>query len=331
LTRHCTDEYYGWKGPCCKVDEMFNYIINENPELFAQTKYLLHADDDTYFRADQILRYLAAIENSGLAHLPIVGNSSPTKEDHGIWHIKGCTEIRATGWYQPMMFNKAAMEKMKLASAAHGLMDTCRNFDVTHDVGVEAYVWFFGLYHIFIPRIEINGEHKGNEVFQPDLMIVHALKHDNDHCAESQEGTWPDKDKYDQKLVIGCGDIDHHGPFHDAKKQADMYDAYEYFRDHGKDTEVGIHGKYEWHRANVTLDSSVPAVGGKFKIKEILPKDAKIENGMYKGETVTEKVIPNLQLIDGYDKSKHAKHHDIINKEWKEFTLKDCSPPAVIG
>lgn len=333
LTRHCTDDYYGWKGPCCKVDEMFNFLTNESPEFFKTVKYILHADDDTFFRADLVMKWLAAIDNSGVAHLPLVGNADPTRFGrHGIWHIRGCDEITGTGWYQPFFMNHAALQKIKLASANHGLMDTCRNFDVTHDVGMEAYVWLFGLYHLWIPNIEINGNHKGSEIFQPTQMGVHALKHDHDHCeGGSAEGTWPDKDRYDQNLVIGCGDIDHHGPFHDPKKQADMYDAWEYFRDHGKELEFGKAGELEWIKAKVTLEPQT-AENEKIRIKEILPNDVKLDaDGKYHGQEVHERVIPLLLYVGGYNETKHGKENDIINGKWKEFTLKDCSPPGTIG
>lgn len=41
----------------------------------------------------------------------------------------------ASGWMQPMMLNKAALERLRIPSAAYGLKDTCEAFVVTHDVG----------------------------------------------------------------------------------------------------------------------------------------------------------------------------------------------------
>lgn len=77
---------------------MFDFLINENQELFGKIKYLFHGDDDTYFRADQLMNWLSAVDRSGIAEFPIVGNGQRAKEDHGLWHIDGCKEIRATGW-----------------------------------------------------------------------------------------------------------------------------------------------------------------------------------------------------------------------------------------
>lgn len=74
LSRKCTSQYYGGPGPCCKVDEIMSFIAMDKPNLYAHTKYAVHCDDDTYFRVDQMLRYLALIENSGVNALPIILN-----------------------------------------------------------------------------------------------------------------------------------------------------------------------------------------------------------------------------------------------------------------
>src|SRR5689334_10666988 len=71
LSRVCTNEYYGGPGPCCKADEAFKYLLNDRPDLFAHIKYALHCDDDTYWRVDQLLRWLAALENSGISSFPL--------------------------------------------------------------------------------------------------------------------------------------------------------------------------------------------------------------------------------------------------------------------
>jgi hypothetical protein len=58
LSRNCTNQYYGANGPCCKVDDALNYLINDRPTLFAKIKFILHSDDDEYWRADQVMRWL---------------------------------------------------------------------------------------------------------------------------------------------------------------------------------------------------------------------------------------------------------------------------------
>ena len=85
LTRTCTSEYYigngerTWKqylgrsstdisiscvfkgrGICCKNDDVINFLV-EHPNLFAHSQFVIVADDDVYFRGDQMLRWLAAV------------------------------------------------------------------------------------------------------------------------------------------------------------------------------------------------------------------------------------------------------------------------------
>lgn len=228
-----------------------------------------------------------------------------------------------------MMLNKEALKRMSLASAAYGLTETCRNFDVSQDVGIEAYVWLFGVYHVWMPNVEINGNHLGLKVFRPKQLLVHGLKQNQEHCRHREEAKWPEEERYNQKVVIGCGDIGHKGPFHDSVRQASMYDAFEYFREHGEDAEYGKEGEYEWQKTKVTIYPR-KSEGEKVKIKEILKGNERIENGKYNGDEVVELVIPRLQFIDGYEKTTHAKTHDIVNKAWAGFTLNDCAPPGKI-
>ncbi len=37
--------YYGGAGPCCKVDDLFTYLIFERPEIWEHIKFALHCDD----------------------------------------------------------------------------------------------------------------------------------------------------------------------------------------------------------------------------------------------------------------------------------------------
>jgi hypothetical protein len=320
----------------------------ENQDFFISIKYVIEVDDDVFIRVDQLLRWISAIDSSGISHFPLVGNSDHTKvrkkgdASGEIWHIKGCKEITSTGWYHPFMINKPAMERLQIASASYGFSETCHAFDVSQDVGGEIYFWFFQFYHIYIPGIELNNHHQGKEIFSPTQMMLHSVKHDHDHCIEEKD--WPVSLRYQEELVIGCGNIDHHSPYHNAEKMIGMYDAWEYYRDHGKDIEIGIEGKNEWIRVNVTIyPSSVSSStatatvaadeDSRIIIKEILPVDTIIDKGgLYKGDKVLlNHLLPTIQLINGYENTKHAKENDIIHKQWKEFTLHDCNPPGYIG
>ncbi|RYH22509.1 hypothetical protein EON65_19080 [archaeon] len=82
--------------------------------------------------------------------------------DHGgIWHIKGCSDIHGNGWYQPMMLNKRALERLRVSSKAFGFTKTCEAFHVSQDVGFGPYAWMMELKHIHMPGVEINTGHRG--------------------------------------------------------------------------------------------------------------------------------------------------------------------------
>ena len=41
--------------------------------------------------------------------------------------------MHTNGWYQPLMLNKKALERMKVASADYGFMKTCVSFEASVD------------------------------------------------------------------------------------------------------------------------------------------------------------------------------------------------------
>lgn len=106
LSRTCDNSYYGPPGPCCKVDEMINFLANDrHSDLFKEIKYVFHADDDTYFRAEPLLRWVAALDNSGLGALPLTANDKKshihgvdTDSVGGVWHIEHCKDLETGGW-----------------------------------------------------------------------------------------------------------------------------------------------------------------------------------------------------------------------------------------
>lgn len=122
------------------------------------------------------MKWMAAVDQSGLDDFPLIGNGDPSAiknrdNSHGVWHIQGCNEIKGSGWYQPLMLNHAALERLRVPSLSYGLSDTCRNFVVTHDVGVEPYAWLLEMVHIALPGWFVNGEHKGIDVIRPDYVV----------------------------------------------------------------------------------------------------------------------------------------------------------------
>ncbi len=328
LSRNCTNEYYGAAGPCCKVDDAFNFLVNDNPKLFRQIKYVLHGDDDTYFRPDAVLDWLSHVEKAGVSDFPMVGNSNPGHPEHnkGHWHIKDgtCTEIQACGWFQPLMINHKALEILAHPVSKYAITDTCKKFDMTHDAGLEIFFWIFSFYHIYIPMTNINNGHDGyKKAFNPWLTIVHNIRHSNDDkCRNGDESKWPESLRYNQKVAIGCGDVGTPGPFHERDRLADMYDAYQYFHDHGEDPGFGLPGQHDWYKGNVTVYT---ATDGTKRVKEILPL-----NTPYKGtDPVEERILPLLIQLKGYETTVHSKQHDIVH-DWFPFTHNDCKIKGII-
>jgi hypothetical protein len=292
----------------------------------------MHCDDDTFWRADQVLKFLALLDNSGLSGLPLIGNLEAHSEHNpGVWHISGCQEIQTNGWYQPLILNAAALKLMKNSVANYGVAATCKGFDVTHDIGVAVYAWLFGLYHVQIPHLERNDQHKGVQIFNPQQMIVHYLKPtESDLCRE--QAKWPEKLRYKQNIAIGCGDVDTPGPFHDKNKLAMMYDAWEYFREHGQD--IPMTGS-DWQEKQVTMYPTETAEHGKPaplpRIKYILTDADKPDaSGKFNGDVVEKRKLPPLKHLTGYESTPHAKKNDIV-KSWVDFTVKDCSPPGKVN
>jgi hypothetical protein len=343
LSRVCTDDYYGAAGPCCKVDDAVNFVVNTRTDLFASIKYMLHCDDDMFWRADQTLRWLAAVENAGLSKYPIVANLNLGNEKStGVWRIEGCEEVLTTGWYQPAMLNHALLARMGAASAAYGVKATCAAFDVTHDIGLGVLAWVLGAYHIHMPQTKTNPDHKGLGVYSPGDMAMHCVKHHKrDRCDDHGENGWPEEDKHNQRVVTGCGDLGHPIKGHDPLVRADMYDAWEYYRDHGVAVVLNQTGVNEFIETYVVVDKSgklqlvvkehvelTKDVDGSYEVPaEGVPL---IDESLYKladGERIERRVIPRLMPLRGYRGTQHAKDND-VTKVWKPFTLDDCSPPG---
>ena len=61
------------KGICCKNDDVINFLV-EHPNLFSHSQFVIVADDDVYFRGDQMLRWLAAVARFDAPYHPCRNN-----------------------------------------------------------------------------------------------------------------------------------------------------------------------------------------------------------------------------------------------------------------
>ena len=178
------------RGICCKNDEALNYF-GDHPTLFSHIKFFIIADDDVYFRGDQMLRWLSIVAHSGINHLPIVANSRANTEikalEHvkllnsgkdglgGIWMISNCSEIETGGWYSPYVLNHAAVKRLLSGTSKFGMSQTCTNFDVSQDAGLGIFFWMYQLYHIQIPNYEKAVQ--DSYPLTPKDLYKHGVKH----------------------------------------------------------------------------------------------------------------------------------------------------------
>jgi len=350
LSRECTNEYYQAAGICCKVDESIHYLVNSRPDFFARIKYMLHSDDYTYWRPEQVLKWLAAVDNSGAGQYPLIANVQVGDDNNaGVWMVDTCKEIHTTGWYQPTMLNHALLARMAVGAMAYGNRDVCSAFTISQDIGIGIFAWMYQANHIQMPGVEMNSEHHGADIFKPDQVAVHFVKHiETDRCDGRKDNNWPTKDRYNQDMVIGCGDIGKPIVGHDKAKRADMYDAWEYFKTHGKDIVLNTPGVNEFIEGLVVVNATghtlhflterqpvalQPSQGpGEFQVptQGVMLMDEVTMYTPAAGEKIVKKVIPRLMPMRGYRGTKHSKEND-ITKKWKVFGLKDCSPPGKHG
>ena len=340
LSRNCTNEYYVANGICCKVDDAMNYLVNVRADFFQGIKFMLHSDDDTYWRPDQVLKWLATIDNSGANRYPLTGNCQFGDDNHkGVWMIDNCNEIRTSGWYQPTFFNHAALQRMAAGAAAYGNKDVCNAFIISQDVGIGIFAWMYSCLHVQMPGTNVNGEHKGVDVFTPSDMSVHFIKHgDKDRCDGATDNQWPHQDRYNQDMVIGCGDVDHSIVHHDPKDRADMYDAWNYYRHNGQDVTLNKVGTNEYIESFVVVDTDKRVVhvleeratveknaDGSYALPEQVMLVDETPYKLGAGESIERRVIPRMMPLRGYRDTEHAKKYD-ITKEWKVFGPEDCNP-----
>ncbi len=117
---------------------------------------------------------------------------------------------------------------------------------------------------------------------------------------------------------------DHPGPMHNKSKMAMMYDAWEYFRDHGAD----LLPEEGWAEQKVTL---FPGTGGKAPlIKYVLSVDDVVgADGKFKGDKVETRLLPLLHHLTGYETTAHSKANN-LQKKFAAFSVSDCSPAGEI-
>jgi len=359
LSRNCSSVYYQAEGICCKVDDGINFLVNVAPaEWFATIKYVLQSDDDEYWRPDQVLRWLAAVERAGVSQYPIVANKHPgeaTNRGDPIWHISGCNEVHMSGWYQPVMFNKAALVKLRATVSSYGFRDTCRAFDVSQDVGIGIVAWLMELYHIQIPNVQYGK-------IQPKNLAKHYARHmgPKDDCGDESMFRHL---RYKQDVVLGCGTLDQAIPGHNLKNPSikmDHYDMWKYFKALGEPSDIGVeevneflyspivvaadghtlkyvlvnsteiyiaalqHFKTHHSIGNIYLNHANDSTTAKQGLRGTIVSVLEGHNyTMQEGESLTLRLMPRLMLLAGYQSTTHSRQYN-LTQEWHTFNMSHC-------
>jgi len=114
-----------------------------------------------------------------------------------------------------MMINHAALTIIGRTAAQYGLRSVCKAFDVTHDVGMGPLAWMLGLNHLTIPGL--NRENMGKNTPLQSIwrkkLAIHAVKHYPDEDLCDSETQWPESDRYNQSIVLGCGSVEKRGMY----------------------------------------------------------------------------------------------------------------------
>lgn len=294
LTRNCSDDYYVADGICCKYDSLITYLTKYRLALLERTKYFLFIDDDTYLRSAVVFDWLSLIDIANIDNIPIIGNGAcggSHENSPGIFNSQKCYEIFTYGWYQPLLLNKLALEKFGKIAPYSGITETCKAFELSQDGGLGVVGWLLELYHISMPGMR--EFIKLNQLVQEgeDVLLVHHTKESElDDC----EGiNWPASLRYDQSMILGCGNETHPSPFHNNNVSLNMYDVHQYY---------------------VHLNKTIRMYNDSEDIAECHYLETNNVTGIR---------FPVLVQLDGYNTTRHYRNNNILQK-WKPYTLDDC-------
>jgi hypothetical protein len=232
---------------CSKVDASVNFLVHARGELFASTHHVLITDDQTYWRPDQLLRWLAAVQRSGVDKYPIIATADPESapqpqrpNSYRDWLFGGTSAGRVTAnslgasGYQHAVLNHALVVRMANATAAFTVRDTCRNLGTSYDTALHVLALRHQAYHLTIPGINLNSQHRGVAILTPtDLAVQHVTHAHKERCDSAPDNGWRPQDLIKQNIVIGCGDIGQPSPRHNKLDGATMYDAWDFYQVHG--------------------------------------------------------------------------------------------------
>jgi hypothetical protein len=189
LERNCSQFYPIWvdcpegkfgESPCCKQEKGLLGL----PKNYEWT---IFADDDMYFKIDDLMRYLTEFLNVDPAVPYIVTSGGVTAKFLGEWGYKGISgaykcsskdEFRYP-WGQPVIYSRAALELVTPGFRAGGLVKQCNEFLVTHDAGNSIFHWMYQIPDYAIKFHMFPGDRVKSEAFGVHGInrLIKKLKH----------------------------------------------------------------------------------------------------------------------------------------------------------
>lgn len=326
----------------CKIDESLDFLLNAERAIFDEplTRHVLLASDDSYFRPDQLSRWLHSLDNSGISQYPII--SSPDGKlttPSGLPGEPGCKEIKTRIYDLPIVMNRALLAKIRSNATFSSIQALTKGLNTTYDVALGVFAWMLEANHLVMPGVNVNRLQWGITAFKPtDMVVYHTIHADHERCDGGEDNKWLPKHRYAQNLVVGCGDLAQAAPRHSPIDRANMYDAWEYFRKQGREVMLEEAGTNGYIQAHVVLSKN-------HAVKYVLHEaDAAWEKGFYEwdtyftnrvvlldgtryklqpGEVVSVRVVPRLVPLRGYRNTEHSVKNE-NNEKWEAYTLQDC-------
>lgn len=240
MSRICTDNPSTSDGICCKVDELIRYLTIFRKELYIHTKYVLFADDDSYFRVDTVLRWLSYIEHANISHIPLVANDNIGETD-----TDGCKDIESYGWYGQSMMNKAAMDKYISVPTQYPITEVCKAWEFAQDVAMGVFSWMLELNQIYLPGyksidLDIREEKRTisdhSYYLDSSMIFHHVFASENNGYYPCDTSKWPSSLRYSQEDMVGCGSLYSDLPNTPLSHRGlSSYDLWKYFAVNGTD------------------------------------------------------------------------------------------------
>lgn len=185
LAPGCTDAYYGAAGPCCKYDFAVSWFRRSS--LFERSKWFVFADDDVFFRVHPLVEALGRFPDP--AETAYVLNTDGYRP---IWGHPECDTTRIaddgegclppekgfvlkSGWFQPMLASKRAVETLAILGANKTTSRICDAWKITHDVGLGVLLWQVGMPVGSLSKCAGQAD-RGLEKLRRDVVFVHGAR-----------------------------------------------------------------------------------------------------------------------------------------------------------